>query len=119
MTAAAARSSSAFTLFGGERRRLQDVELVVRRVEDFLRVDLEVAVEDLLVHGAEVDRVAHVPAGVELREAGLVAVDAALHRIADEEHRRGGAVVGAGARVLARTASELGPRRYEDAVAHA
>src|SRR5438105_5726324 len=106
-------------LLRGERAGLEDRDLVEGLREHFLRVDLEVRVEDLLVHRAEVDGVAHVAAGVELREAGLLAVQAGLHRVADEEDRRRGAVVGARARVLAGSASELGPRRDEHAVAHA
>src|SRR5678815_3096593 len=52
----------------------QDRELVEALAEDFLRVDLQVPFEDLLIDGAEVDVEREVATGVELREARRGAV---------------------------------------------
>src|SRR5437762_3272143 len=75
--------------------------------EDLLRVDAEVRGENLLIHRPEVDRVREVSELVELREVGRLAVETALDAVADEEDRRGRAMVGSAARVLLGTAAEL------------
>src|SRR5438128_3887127 len=49
-----------------ERGRLEDRDRLVGLGEHFLRVDREVRLENLLVHGAEVDLVAELPARVWL-----------------------------------------------------
>src|SRR6185503_6829277 len=58
----------------------QDRELVEALVEDFLRVDLEVPFEDLLIDGAEVDVVCEVATGVELGKARRGAVEPEIGR---------------------------------------
>src|SRR2546422_9207354 len=100
------------------RRRLGGIlderDAVEGLAEDVASAYPEVRAEDLLVHRAEVHRVAEVPKDVQPVDVGRLTVKAALDRIPDEEHRRGSAVVGSGGRVLVRATSELRPRRNED-----
>ena len=82
------------------------------RIEAALQHGLGVvAAEPLLdrrgVDAPEVRRHLHV-AVVEIGEARMLAVEAALDALADDEHRRRGAVIGAEAAVLFDAASELG-----------
>src|SRR5690242_7354309 len=84
--------------------RTHEWDRVEARAEDVLPVEAEVPAEDLLIDRAEIDVEAHVLRRVELREARSLPVQAALHRIPDEEDRRRGAVIGASARVLDRSA---------------
>src|SRR5258708_23127169 len=59
--------------------------------------------QDLLVDRPKVDGVLEVAGGVQAGEAGLCAVQAALHRVAHQQQRGGRAMVGAAARVLLRS----------------
>src|SRR5260221_3931482 len=90
-----------------------------RLAEDVLAVDTEVRREDLLIHRAEVHAVGHVLRRVELRQARALAVEAALHRVADEDDLGRGALVGPAARRLLPPAAAIPPRRDHDPVGHA
>lgn len=72
--------------------------------------------QDLRMNGAEVDRIFEVLGGVQVGEAGLLAVEAASHRIPDQDQRRCRTVVGAAAVVLVRPTPELGPSGDQDPV---
>src|SRR5207244_12431799 len=100
-------------------RALHEGNAIEALTKDFLRVDAEMRRQDLLIDGAEVDRVREVAELVELREVRRLSVEAALHAVADEEDRRGGPVVGPAARVLFWASTELGPSRDHHAVGHA
>src|SRR6266850_5887996 len=107
------RRAQAGTLLDGDRG-----DALEALADDLACVDLHVRLKYLLIDGAEVDAVLEVAVAADGEARGF-AVHAALDRVADEEHRCGGAVVGAGAARLLRAAAELGPRRDEDAVGHA
>src|SRR5260221_12495632 len=81
-------------------RSLEERDLVEGRAQDLVRIRAEVAAQDLLVNGSEVDGEPEVARGIQAGEAGLRAVQPALHRVSDQEQGRGRAVVGAAARVL-------------------
>src|SRR5258705_11545627 len=91
---------------------------LVPRADHLARVDLHVGLKYLLIDGPEVDAVLQVAVAAD-REARPLTVKTAFHRVTDEEHRRRGAMVGAGIAGLLRAAAELGPRRDEDAIGHA
>ena len=89
------------------QNRLDEPEVFVAGAEDGLAVGAEPAVNQGGVDGAEVGGEAQV-ARVQVGQAGVLAVEAALDRLADDEHLGGGAVVGAAARVLVDAPPELG-----------
>ena len=104
-------------LAAGERRRRTRVEQRqrgVRMAEHGRVVGLQPGAQHRRVHLSEVDRGNEVAVVVEAREARLRAVQPALHVVADDDDRRGGAVVGAHVAVLLRPAAELGERHQHD-----
>src|SRR5450756_1670675 len=88
-------------------RRLQERNAVERRPEDLAGVRAQVSAQDLLVNGAEVDRVLEVASGVEAGQTRRLAIEAALDRVTDQEQRRSRAVVGTATCVLLGSPTEL------------
>src|SRR5207237_9113010 len=77
---------------GGDRR-LEEGNPVERRAEDLSGIGAEVSAQNLLFHGPKVDGVLEVARVVETREAGLVAVETAMHRVADQHQGCRGTMV--------------------------
>src|SRR4029077_6965784 len=100
-------------------RRLQKWNAVERGPEDLARVGAQVTAEDLLVNGAEIDRVLEVACGIEARQARLCSVQAAFDRVAGQQQGRGPSRASASAGVLLGSPAELRPRRDEHLVRHA
>src|SRR5262249_12444581 len=99
-------------------RVLDETELVEGGTQDLLWVGSEVAAKDLLVDRADADLVLQVAGRVQVRQAGRLAVHAALEGTSDQDERRGRAVVGAAAGVLLGPPSELRPGGNQDLVGH-
>src|ERR1700681_82752 len=87
-------------------RCLQKWNAFERGPEDLARVGAQVTAEDLLVNGAKIHRVLEVASGIEARQARLFSVEAAFDRVADQQQRRRGSMVGASAGVLLGSAAE-------------
>src|SRR5829696_2200570 len=85
-------------------------------LQDRAGPDVEPPVEQRGVDAAEVGRVLQVTV-VEVCQRRVPAVDAALYFAADDEHRAGGAVVGAGGAVLAHATAELAEAHHRDLLA--
>src|SRR5207302_3397396 len=103
-------------LLGNPGADLDEGNALEARAQHLLRVGAQVRGEDLLVNGAEVDVVLEVAGGVELGQLGRGAVEPALDRGAEQQQRRGSAVVGSAGGVLLGPAAELGPGGQEDVV---
>src|SRR2546427_2885826 len=99
-------------------RRLQERNAIEGRTQDLGRIGAKMSAENFLIHRTEVDRVLQVAGVVQRGQARLLAVQSALHRVADQEQRRGRAMVGATACVFLRPPAELGPRGDENLVRH-
>src|SRR5882672_9960113 len=116
---APALSTAARMSDGRRDRGFEEWHAVKGRAQDLARARAQVASQDLLVDGAEVDRVLEVARAVEGCEAGGLTVKATLHRVADQEQGRRCPVIGASARVFLRAPAELRPRRDQHLVRHA
>src|ERR1700737_5601672 len=77
----------------GARRLLDQAQLIEAGPEDLLGVGPQVPAQYLLVHGPEVHVVLEVAAGIEVGEAGRLAVHTAFDGVAQEQQGRRGAVV--------------------------
>src|ERR1700693_4645700 len=97
-------------------RSSQERHLVKSGAQDLARIRAEMAAQDLLVHRAEVDRVPEIAGVVETGEAGRLAVESALHGIADEQQRSSRPMVGTAARIFFGAPPELRPGRDENVV---
>src|SRR5436309_3969857 len=118
VSAVAASLSSAGRIDLDRDRRLQELHAVEGAPKDRRRVGAQMAAQDLLVHGAKVDRVLEIAGVVQGRQARLGPKQAALDGVADQKQRRRRAVIGAAARVLLRPAPELRPGGDQDLVRH-
>src|SRR5215467_5776390 len=76
-----------------ESRGFEKAHRLEAAAQDLPRISPEVDIEDLLVHGPEVDGVGQIAVAVELAQIRLPSVAATSNGIADQEQRRRRAVL--------------------------